>query len=601
MKKIIFIAITTLLASASAFSQIIKRSTTITQHPAAAPAQPAAPAPPPAPVQAPARTMSPVMQKTAVNTIQADKLVFLNTKDKKNGVLVKKTLNNHFSPSNEMKLFAFTKDVRYPDNTVLHIRLKKNPSFTGQSAAVKANAKQTGEDNSNGLNCIISNVSLSATSTDFLNNNYSAQTAHIFPGAIYTYEHLYDGSFKEETANRNPIVIGCDNPNMQSPTYEMVANPNQATISTALAELFSRFQGASANESMAYQVFESANNADLNLKLGAGGSGYGFSFNNVFSTDEQDRHVYMTIDARKSLFTMSASLPDSGYFKKPVNGSSPFVIMGSVSYGVRVLANMEFTFMSKSDADNFKAAYSGFGVNANVNLDLLSKNSAASTNVNAYVIGGPSSGATVSFDKQDLQNKISTLLSSATYQNARPISYELYDMDGAVIGEQSATDQFTVRNCVPADAPTNLANPMVSIRSGDDGKDRDTHYTLELFNSNGQQAAMYVNNSNTDEYAANESDPVQMTAGTPTGEIKYQGSLPLPVMRAPVLNDFSNGGKLHISITPNGHDTWKIQTLTLTLNFQNQKPKTITWSGKTLSQDSRDKDLMFDNGFQTIQ
>ena len=221
--------------------------------------------------------------------------------------------------------------------------------------------------------------------------------------------------------------------------------------------------------------------------------------------------------------------------------------------------------------------------------------------MNAYIIGGPSSGATVSFDKQDLQQKIQSIFSSATYQNAQPISYELYDMNGVVIGQQSATDQFTERNCVPKDIPTNLQNPQVSIISGDDGKDKDTHYTLELFNSNNQEAAMYVNNSNSDEYAKYESNPVEMTAGTPTGKMILKGSLPLPEMRPPVLADFSNGGRIHISISPNGHDTWKIQNFKVTLTFQGQKPHTIQWSSKTLSQDTRDKDFLFDGGFNAIQ
>ncbi|HVZ96193.1 MAG TPA: thiol-activated cytolysin family protein [Chitinophagaceae bacterium] len=542
----------------------------------------------------------PVTAREIKTPIVASNLIYLNKKDNgsryKLSARINPNLNNYIK-----KQYEFTKDLHYPDGSLIHLRLTKNPAITSQDPALKVAAKQTGQDEDAGFDCITSNVSLTATSTDFLNNDYSRQTSHIYPGAIYTYEHLYDGSFQEETNNRNPIIIGSSSPNMSSPTFEEVENPNQNNIHNALAKLYSRFHGDAANESMAYQVFESANTSDLSIKVGAGGSGYGFTFSNVFNTAEQDKHVYLTVDARKSLFTMSVALPDSGYFKTPVNSESPLVIMGSVSYGVRVLANMEFTFLTKSDADNFKAQYSGFGFNANVSLDYLSKSTAASTTVNAYIIGGPSSGATVSFDKQDLQQKIQSIFSSATYQNAQPISYELYDMNGVVIGQQSATDQFTERNCVPKDIPTNLQNPQVSIISGDDGKDKDTHYTLELFNSNNQQAAMYVNNSNSDEYAKYESNAVEMTAGTPTGKIINKGSLPLPEMRPPVLADFSNGGRIHISITPNGHDTWNIQNFKVTLTFQGQKPHTIQWSSKTLSQDTRDKDLLFDSGFNAIQ
>ncbi len=555
---------------------------------------------PPVTKPAAAAKAVPIVKPNA-NVVLNKPLVYLNTH---NPAYKQKILNPalaKITANHAIKMFEYTKDIRYSDGSVVHLRLTKTPSVTSQTANLKVNAKQTGQDQDAGYNCITSNVSLTATSTDFMINDYSKQGAHIYPGAIYTYNNLYDGSFREETANRNPIIIGSSSTNMYSPTFEEVQTPNQANIHNALAKLFSRFHGDAANESIAYQVFESANSSDLNIKVGAGGSGYGFTFSNEFNTQDKEKHLYMTIDARKSLFTISVAAPDSGYFKTPVNGSSPMVIMGSVTYGIRVLANMELTFISKSDADNFKAAYSGFGFNANLNLDILTKNMAASTLVNAYIIGGPSSKATVHYTKEELQKGIQSALSGATYQNAQPISYELYDMDGVVIGEQSATDQFTERNCVPADIPTNLQNPQVSILSGDDGKDKDTHYTLELFNSKGQEAAIYVNNSNTDEYAKYEPEPIEMTAGTPTGETKLSGSLPIPVMRPPVLADFTNGGKIHIKITPNGHDTWKIQSFKIILNFQGQKPHTIQWSSKTLSQDSREKDLIFDNGFRAVE
>ena len=596
MKTKFFLTAFILFFFTSLFAQLVRRPNTIQKTTVANSA-----------IQTkPVKTTSTPMQekaqvKSPVATVVSKNLIFLNKRDKGSAAQLHQKINPGIQ-NISVRGYAYTKDIRYSDGTVVHLRLTKNPAVTGQATNLKVSARQTGQDQNSGYNCITSNVSLTATSTDFMDNDYGRQAAHIYPGAIYTYDNLYDGSFREETANRNPIIVGCDNPNMSSPTYQEVINPNQNNIHDALAKLYSRFSGVSANGSLAYQVFESANNSDLNIKVGAGGSGYGFTFNNVFNTSEQEKHVYLTIDARKSLFTMSAALPDSGYFKTAPNGSSPLVIMGSVTYGIRILANMEFTFLSKSDADNFKAQYSGYGFTANVNLDFLSKSSAASSTVNAYVVGGPGSNATISFDKSDLEQKVQSILSGATYQNAAPISYELYDMNGIVIGDQSATDQFTERNCVPADIPTNLQNPQVSIISGDDGKDNDTHYTLELFNSNGQEAAIYVNNSNGDEYAKYESVPVEMSAGTPTGEIKLQGSLPLPVMRPPTLEDFAkNGGRIHITITPNGHDTWKIQNFKIILNFQGQKPHTIQWSNKTLSQDSREKDLMFDNGFNAVQ
>jgi hypothetical protein len=77
----------------------------------------------------------------------------------------------------------------------------------------------------------------------------------------------------------------------------------------------------------------------------------------------------------------------------------------------------------------------------------------------------------------------------------------------------------------------------------------------------------------------------------------------LPVLREANISDFSNGGEVRIKIQPNGHDTWKIQTFTITFSFNNDgnSPHTITWSNRVLSQNNRIADLLFDKNFNPIQ
>lgn len=537
-------------------------------------------------------TATPVVQSAVVKK----SAVMMNTHNQQYKTA---KMNIAANSSYAVKLVLYSKTVSFPDNTKVHINLRKNPSYAGQAANVQAKSRPATPAPDNGFVCTADVVSLSATSTDFMNNNYSAQTAHIFPGAIYTYDHLYDGSFREETANRNPLTIGTDNPNINGSTFETVNDPTQFNISNSISKIYSRFTGPAANESTSYQIFESDNTSDLDIKVGAGGSGYGFSFSNVFNTQNQEQHYYLTIDARKTLFTISTAIPDSGFFKGNANSTSPMVVMGSVSYGVRVLANLDFTFKSQKEMDDFKAAYSGYGVNANVNFNILSSNTALNQTINAYVIGGSSAQTSISFTKSQLQQSIQNILQSATYQNARPISYELFDLQGDVIGEESATDEFTVRHCVPANAPTTLQSGFATMQSADDGKDKDTHYTLGLVTSNNQLAASYVNNSNSDEYTANSSRTVPLTISTSTIGSNLITITPHTYSRA----DFPNGGHVHLSITPNGHDTWRIGKLTIQITFADTptRPITMTWANITVSQDSRDYDLYFDQGFNPRQ
>jgi hypothetical protein len=95
-----------------------------------------------------------------------------------------------------------------------------------------------------------------------------------------------------------------------------------------------------------------------------------------------------------------------------------------------------------------------------------------------------------------------------------------------------------------------------------------------------------------------------LEASEPTGEMKQAGVIPEPVLREANLSDFnSKGGSIQISIKPNGHDTWKLKSFSLSMYFNNDShsPRKIIWNGFTLSQDSRSKDLEFDKNFNPIQ
>ena len=480
-----------------------------------------------------------------------------------------------------------SKRITYPDGSAMNIQMLKNPSFADQSTSITPHSGTPApmHGSTTGWACTSTSYSVSASTTSFLNADYSAQASHLYPGAIYTFDNFFNGSYNEETSPRNPIVISTDNPNISGSSYVNVANPSMATIRDAIATLYSRFTNTNGTGSLTYSGFESDNSSDMNLKITAGGSGYGFTFNNVFTTSNQSQHVYMTIDARKSMFTINVAPQQSGFFTTQSEESKQnLMVIGSVTYGARILANLDITFNSASDANNFSAKYNGDSYNASVDINWLQNNSSVQSSINCYVVGGPGS-STITFDKSQLQSQLQNILSGVTYANARPISFQLYDMAGDIIGSQSATDQFTVQNCIPvaaAAAPTNLTNVYVNGMCGNDGKDHDTHYTYTLYNSAGNVAASYTNNGNSSEYVAH-------------GTFNNQ----LNVVSSAQRSDFMNGGRLHLHIEPNGNDTWDIQNFTVTLSFANsQGIPAMTWSGVVVSQNNKDYDFSFDGSFQ---
>jgi len=549
----------------------------------------------PNPANPAATSKKTTIEKAESNVVRNKSIVYLNTRNTEYRQKILSPALAKLNASRINQLFVYKKSISFPDKSKLNVRLIKNPSFALQAGKVVTPKIISSNSTSNDKeDCVTEVVSLSATSTDFLNNHYSAQTAHIYPGAIYTYDHLYDGSFKEEGQNRNPIIIGSDNPNMNGNTYEEVSNPAMFTVQNAVAKLYQRFVGPSANESLAYQISESSNTADFSLKMGAGAGGYGFSAYGSMSMQTQQQHYYLTIDVLKTLFTISCSQPDSGYFNKPTSSSSPYVIMGNVSYGMRILANLDFTVNSKQDEDSLRAAYSGYGIKANFDMDLLTKNVSLNSAINAYIIGGPSSGTTVAFTKEDLKSQIQSLLTQLTYTNAKPVSYQLYDMDGSVIGDMSATDQFSTPQCIPSDLSKGLQPVFVNMVTGSssgDNKDGDTHYSLGFFDQDGKQIAVFHDDSNTDEYAEGSSSTIKMADYT-SG----------PVSSSSWANFTGKGGRVHLNVAPNGHDTWKLNTFTLNLTFDNDlhSPHKITWSNITMSQNARDHDFYFDKSFNPL-
>jgi len=164
----------------------------------------------------------------------------------------------------------------------------------------------------------------------------------------------------------------------------------------------------------------------------------------------------------------------------------------------------------------------------------------------------------------------------------------------------------------PPPKPTNLQNASVSIISGDDGKDNDTYLWVDLLDNNKRVAATYNNDpSNSfiarpnDEFYAGASVSLPMTteASIPTTQMRQAGGILIPVMRQATLADFNSQGEVKIRILPNGHDTWKLQTLTITFSFNNDggSPHKITWSNIVLSQNNTTADLLFDKNFNPIQ
>ena len=272
------------------------------------------------------------------------------------------------------------------------------------------------------------------------------------------------------------------------------------------------------------------------------------------------------------MFSVNTLPPDSG-LPDCEGGKHPQPVgVGGVSYGVRVLANLSVTFNSQQEAADFKASYSGWGVSANVNFDQLSSSKSVNSTINCYVVGSPEQLDGHRPRQKDLKKEIQQILAGATYKNAMPVKYEFYDMAGEVVGSNSATDDFAVRNCTPGKDDPRLESVYVNFSTGNDNKNQNDNYVMFLY-----PGAMNKTVSGSDVTMTNSlmtylEDGAVFDFGSGYNSPEYPNNSQTQVQmfginKPATLTDFQNGGSLHLHLEPENTDTWVINSITVTLNF----------------------------------
>lgn len=515
-----------------------------------------------------------------------------------------------------------SKVLTYPDGSKVHLKLVKNPSFGGMPTSIKSTTvkgsekKDTKTDKGTQWDCSSSSIALTASSTSFLEADYATQAGYIYPGAIYTFDNFFNGSYTEQTGVRYPITLVNENPNITGSSYINVKNPGMGPTTNAVDKLTKEMKGPAANEEFKYQVYETGNSAAQALQVSGGGSYAGFSAQNTYSTSGTSNTVNLTIDATKILYTINMSPQDSGFFADPkIEATRNLMVIGRVSYGIRVLANLTYTFSTSAEADQFKASYSGFGGSANVSLSQISQSSSVSNTINCYVVGGPGN-STISFNKKDLESQLKAVFKGATYQNAKPVEYSFFNMAGDLVGSYSATDNFTERNCVPNDNAAKLQSIFVTFNTGADGKDNNTHYTFSLYGGNAGTSNNYNGYDNNPPQTVNNHEPfiamyktgplnvVFSPGGSNTNQLTNNAFLgaysgPNSLYGSMTMDYFVNhGGIVHLHIYPDGSDTWNISGMVLQLNFEGGISQNVKFGAFTVSDKSTEMTLYFDGTFK---
>lgn len=147
-----------------------------------------------------------------------------------------------------------SKAITFPDGSKIRLKMVKNPSFGGMPTSIKSTTAKGSEkkekktEKGTQWDCSSSSIALTASSTSFLEADYATQAGYIYPGAIYTFDNFFNGSYNEQTGARYPIMLVNENPNVSGSSYINVKNPGMGITTNAVNKLIREMKGPVADE-----------------------------------------------------------------------------------------------------------------------------------------------------------------------------------------------------------------------------------------------------------------------------------------------------------------------------------------------------------------
>jgi hypothetical protein len=538
-----------------------------------------------------------------------DNRVGNNNSDPKQ-VMDKRTTNNHASTSfnNNINKISLTYSVskNFSDGHKISYLLTDNTDTWSNDFAFTKNKKNSRTDNSDpAWNCVYTTQTFNAQSTSFMNASVNQNGTSLIPGTIYTFDDYSKGNFREYTDGRNPILVWT--PTTVGNNSSAIPTPNGQTISQGISNIVSQFSPAQSGATGNIQTIYSDNQSDLNILVSAGGSYSGFSGFGITKQDQSQHHIYLTYDAIKPLYQIKVDRPANGYFmdgKTPVT-SSPLVVIQNVTYGTRLLANIDIQTTSKTNYDSLHLKYEDGADQGTLDFSLLAKDKTLSLTGNVMVVGTTINIPIVSL--QNFQEQISNLFAQGNFRTALPIQYQLSDLDGNILGVESITDQFTAPDCHPANEVFFLQSIYATVTTGNDGKNNDSEFWLYLYNKSQNSTGQEMRNGY---YGAN-NGYLGLYYDSKTEFNKESGPVTLPLDPPQnsqfTLDDFKDGAVVQLSLKAHNHmrDDWDISNLKLTFKFMSNKgtpyePPPISRSNFRFSTDGPTR-LYFDGGFHLIQ
>lgn len=355
-------------------------------------------------------------------------------------------------------------------NSYAAIGNNKAPVEPTSKGAIKIISKNpSANKNNESWDCQNEMRKVSLNDQGYLTLDVASQITKVLPGRAYHFQKYINGSWDDDVEdNRKPFRISCSNPNINGKVTEEIADVREGTLRQAVANIYSRFPADPAKvASLTFSMFaeEVHNTAELNVRIGAGGYGFGFSADNLFSFSEKSSKRTFFVDITKTLFTIDVEHPSGGLFTDPSVNTSDIMYMASVTYGIRILASIELDIKDETTLNQFNGKYNGLAYGGYINADVFANDVKNQATVKFFVVGGTSNSVTPAYNIADMQKQIVAMTKDINYNTCHPIRYSFKNNNGEVVSYASATDYFNYRNCEPPGE--NMKPAKVSVRISD--------------------------------------------------------------------------------------------------------------------------------------
>ncbi|HEX4896224.1 MAG TPA: thiol-activated cytolysin family protein [Solimonas sp.] len=381
----------------------------------------------------------------------------------------------------------FKSDIKLQKGGLVKLQALRNP---GEFGRIVPSGEPT-SDNKGDWACSITPWKGEITSREpaVLNPNFHL----MYPGAVYDYRHIADGSYKTLGYARKPLTVNVDGVNFSKPAVK-VNQPSQASIRQAIAAIkgSQKVQGGTRTYGAAFEVL-----SEEDLFLRTAGSGYYLGFGGSHQVDygsTRKSHQYF-IEVSQAYYTVSVddtvNEPSDFFVTKAEQPTNPdaveeskidpnWVYVESVTYGrlLQVMIQSDEALETMGIDVEAHADMIVAGGEGSMSLDQRNLLKKATITVSAIGGRGDLAGKLVNSSFDELRGRIDQFFSGT--DDEVPIAYGLRTLDGALVGTHIATD-FKSRQCAPVATRYKVTwQDVRCIRANDQNRSGDTEET-QLF------------------------------------------------------------------------------------------------------------------------